>query len=83
MDIEKYKKAKRIEAELSPIIDIVNILSLNKEMPEAFYKPYFSYHKRPVLTFSLDVRIDKSLNDDLIAVIKRHKEKLEKEFEEL
>ncbi len=43
MDIEKYKKAKRIEEELSPIIDIVNILSLNIKNPEAFKEGHFEF----------------------------------------
>lgn len=71
---------------MSSLLDAIkdlNVIIEDYEKDDVFYKPYFSYHKRPVHTFSLNVRIDKSLNDDLIAVIKRHKEKLEKEFEEL
>jgi hypothetical protein len=76
---------ERVE-QMSSLLDAIKDLNMiieDYEKDDVTYKPYFSYHKRPVITFSLDVRIDKSLNDDLIAVIKRHKEKLEKEFEEL
>jgi hypothetical protein len=76
---------ERLE-QMSSLLDAIkdlNVIIEDYEKDDVFFEPYFSYNKRPVLTFSLNVRIDKSLNDDLIAVIKRHKEKLEKEFEEL
>lgn len=76
---------ERVE-QMSRLLDAIkdlNVIIENYEKDDVSFKPYFSYHKQPVHTFSLNVRIDESLNDDLIAVIKRHKEKLEREFEEL
>ena len=43
MDIEKYKKAKRLEEELSPMIDIVNSLNLHMKMPEEFNGGHFEF----------------------------------------
>lgn len=71
---------------MSSLLDAIkdlNVIIEDYEKDGVSFTPYFSYHKRPIHTFSMNVRIDESLNDDLIAVIKRHKEKLEKEFEEL
>lgn len=76
---------ERVE-QLSSLLDEIkdlNTIIEDYEKDDVTYKPYFSYHKHPTITFSMNVMIDRSLNDDLIAVIKRHKERLEKEFEEL
>lgn len=78
MDIEKYKKAKRLDEELSPIIDIVNILSLNKEMPEAFNEGHFEF-----VTNTKTLAVPRVLNGEILPIIARHRDKLQKEFEEL
>ena len=78
MDIEKYKKAKRLEAELSPIIDIVNILSLNKEMPEMFSEGHFEF-----VTNTETLVVPRVLNGEILPIIAKYGDKLKKEFEEL
>lgn len=78
MDIEKYKKAKRLEEELSPIIDIVNTLSLNKEMPELFDEGHFEF-----VINSKRLVVPKVLNGEILPIIAKYRDKLQKEFEEL
>lgn len=78
MDIEKYKKAKRLEEELSPIIDIVNILSLNMKKPEAFNEGHFEF-----VTNTKTLPVPRVLNGEILPIIAKYGEKLKKEFEEL
>lgn len=78
MDIEKYKKAKRLEEELSPIIDIANILSLNKEMPERFSEGHFEF-----VTNTETLVVPRVLNGEILPIIAKYGDKLKKEFEEL
>lgn len=78
MDIEKYKKAKRIEAELSPIIDIANSLNLNKKMPELFDEGHFEF-----VTNTKTLAVPRVLNGEILPIIAKYGEKLQKEFEEL
>lgn len=78
MDIKKYKKAKRLEEELYPIIDIVNILSLNKEMPEVFNEGHFEF-----VTNSMTLAVPRVLNGEILPIIAKYRDKLQKEFEEL
>lgn len=78
MDIEKYKKAKRIEDELSPIIGIVNILNLNMEMPEVFNEGHFEF-----VTNSHKLVVPRVLNGEILPIIAKYGDKLQKQFEEL
>lgn len=78
MDIEKYKKAKRLEEELSPIIDIVNLLSLKKEMPETFKEVRFE-----LVTSCKTLVVPRVLYEEILPIIAKYGEKLKKEFEEL
>ena len=78
MDIEKYKKAKRLEEELSPIIDIVNILSLKKEMPETFKEVRIE-----VVTSCNTLVVPICLYGEILPIIAKHRDRLQKEFEEL
>lgn len=78
MDIEKYKKAKRLEEELSPIIDIVNILSLNIKKPEAFKEGHFEF-----VTNSKRLVVPRVLNGEILPIISKYGDKLRTEFYEL
>ena len=78
MDIEKYKKAKRLEAELSPIIDIVNALNLNIKMPEMFNEGHFEF-----VVDSKKLVVPRVLYGEILPIIAKYGEKLKKEFEEL
>lgn len=78
MDIEKYKKAKRIEVELSPIINMVNILRLSTKMPEMFNEGHFEF-----VTNTKTLVVPKVLNGEILPIIAKYGEKLKKEFEEL
>ena len=78
MDIEKYKKAKRLEEELSPIIDIVNALNLNMKMPEMFNEGHFEF-----VTNTTTIAVPRVLNGEILPIIAKYRDKLRKEFEEL
>lgn len=78
MDIEKYKKAKRLEEELSPIIDIVNSLNLHVKMPEMFNEGHFEF-----VTNTKTLPVPRVLNGELLPIIAKYGDKLQKEFEEL
>lgn len=78
MDIEKYKKAKRLEEELSPIIDIVNILSSNMKKPGVFNGGHFEF-----VTNSKTLVVPRVLNGEILPIIAKYGDKLQKEFEEL
>ena len=78
MDIELYKKAKRLEAELSPIIDIVNALNLNMKMPEMFNEGHFEF-----VTNTKTIVVPRVLNGEILPIIAKYRDKLQKEFEEL
>lgn len=78
MDIEKYKKAKRLEEELSPIIDIANALNLHMKMPKMFDEGHFEF-----VTNTTTIAVPKVLNGEILPIIARYRDKLQKEFEEL
>lgn len=78
MDIEKYKKAKRLEAELSPIIDIVNSFNLNEKMPDLFNEGHFEF-----VINTKTLVVPRVLNGEILPIIAKYGEKLKKEFEEL
>lgn len=78
MDIEKYKQAKRLEEELSPIIDIVNSLNLHMKMPEMFNEGHFEF-----VTNTKTLAVPKVLNGEILPIIAKYGDKLKKEFEEL
>lgn len=78
MDIEKYKKAKRLEEELSPIIDIANALNLHMKMPEMFNEGHFEF-----VTNTKTLAVPKVLNGEILPIIAKYGDKLKKEFEEL
>ena len=78
MDIEKYKKAKRLEEELSPIIDIVNILSSNMKKPGVFNGGHFEF-----VTNTKKLVVPIALNGEILPIIAKYGDKLKKEFEEL
>lgn len=78
MDIEKYKKAKKLEEELSPIIDIVNSLNSNMKMPEMFNEGHFEF-----VTNTKTLPVPRVLNGEIIPIIAKYGDKLQKEFEEL
>ena len=78
MDIEKYKKAKRLEEELSPIIDIANALNLHMKMPEMFNEGHFEF-----VTNTKTLPVPRVLNGEILPIIAKYGEKLKKEFEEL
>ena len=78
MDIEKYKKAKRLEEELSPIIDIVNSLNLHMKMPEVFNEGHFEF-----VTNTNTFVVPRVLNGEILPIIAKYRDKLQKEFEEL
>lgn len=78
MDIEKYKKAKRLEEELSPIIDIVNSLNLHMKMPEMFNEGHFEF-----VTNTKTLPVPRVLNGEILPIIAKYGDKLQKEFEEL
>ena len=78
MDIELYKQAKRLEAELSPIIDIENSLNLHMKMPEMFNEGHFEF-----VTNTKTLVVPIVLNGEILPIIAKYGEKLKKEFEEL
>ena len=78
MDIEKYKKAKRLEEELSPMIDIVNSLNLHMKMPEEFNGGHFEF-----VSNSTTVVVPRVLNGEILPIIAKYRDKLQKEFDEL
>ena len=78
MDIEKYKKAKRLEEELSPIIDIVNSLNLHMKMPEMFNEGHFEF-----VTNTKTLPVPRVLNGEILPIIAKYGDKLKKEFDEL
>ena len=78
MDIEKYKKAKRLEEELSPIIDIVNSLNLHIKMPERFNEGHFEF-----VTNAKKLVVPRVLNREILPIIAKYGDKLKKEFDEL
>ena len=78
MDIEKYKKAKRLEEELSPIIDIANSLNLHMKMPEMFNEGHFEF-----VTNTKTLPVPRVLNGEILPIIAKYGDKLKKEFEEL
>ena len=73
MDIEKYKKAKRLEEELSPIIDIVNSLNLR-----VINEGHFEF-----VTNTKTLPVPRVLNGEILPIIAKYGDKLQKEFEEL
>ena len=78
MDIELYKKAKRLEAELSPIIDMVNEFNLSMKMPDVFKGGHFEF-----VTDSKKLVVPRVLNGEILPIIAKYGDKLQKEFEEL
>ena len=74
MDIEKYKKAKRLEEELSPIIDIVNLLNLHIEMPGMFNEGHFEF-----VTNTETLPVPRVLNGEILPIIAKYGEKLKKQ----
>ena len=78
MDIELYKQAKRLEAELSPIIDIVNALNLHMKMPEMFNGGHFEF-----VTNTTKIAVPRVLNGEILPIIAKYGDKLQKEFDEL
>jgi hypothetical protein len=43
MDIEKYKQAKRLAEEISPLTEIENILGRNGVLPGVFFGGHFEF----------------------------------------
>lgn len=78
MDIEKYKKAKRLEEELSPIIDIADSLNLSMKMPEMFNEGHFEF-----VTNTKTSVVPRVLNGEILPIIAKYRDELQKEFEEL
>ena len=78
MDIEKYKQAKRLEEELSPIIEIVNSLNLSEKMPEIFNEGHFEF-----VTNTTTIAVPRVLNGEILPIIIKHRDKLQKQFDEL
>lgn len=78
MDVEKYKKAKKIEAELSPIMDIADSLNLSMKMPEMFNEGHFEF-----VTNTKTIVVPRVLNGEILPIIAKYGDKLQKEFKEL
>ena len=78
MDVEKYKKAKKIEAELSPIMDIADSLNLSMKMPEMFNEGHFEF-----VTNTKTIVVPRVLNGEILPIIAKYGNKLQKEFDEL
>ena len=83
MDITKYILAKELEKRLSPLIDIAGILSCeklansNKDLPQLYDGRFeFKEGNRTLL-------VSKELNDDILQVVIKHRDKLQQEFEKL
>lgn len=74
MDIEKYKKATSLINKIEILRRIIGI-----DSSEGFENIDLSRHYFVVG----DVEIPKELNRDLLDVIIKHRERLQKEFEEL
>lgn len=86
MDIEKYKKATRLRKAISDLECIIedhknppNPINLNEEL----YPPYFLYSPRGAYASVLSLRIPDIVYDDIIEVMKRRRDELQKEFDEL
>lgn len=77
MDIEKYKQAKALAEKLSPLIDIIGILENHKVAPELFFGHFeFVFGNRTLL-------VPGELNNEILQILIKHRNKLQKEFEEL
>jgi hypothetical protein len=86
MDIEKYEKATSLRMAIGDLESIIrehqnppNPINLNEEL----YPPYFLYSPRGAYASVLTIRIPDIVYDDIIEVIKRRRDELQKEFDEL
>jgi hypothetical protein len=86
MDIEKYKKATRLS---EAIRDLESIIRKHQSPPdpinpfEELCPPHFLYSPRGTYASVLNLRIPDIVYDDIIEVMKRRRDELQKEFEEL
>lgn len=86
MDIEKYEKATILRKAIRDLESIIrkhqsppNPINLNEKL----YPPYFLYSPRGAYASVLTLRIPDIVYDDIIEVIKRRRDELQKEFDEL
>lgn len=78
MDIEKYRQARRLAEEISPLIEIENILGRNGVLPEVFFGGHFEF-----VGESQTLVVPRILNDEILSIIKKYRAELQEEFEEL
>lgn len=86
MDIEKYEKATSLR---KAIRDLESIIRKHQSPPdpinpiEELYPPYFLYSPRGTYASVLTIRIPDIVYDDIIEVMKRRRDELQKEFDGL
>lgn len=78
MDIEKYKQARRLAEEIRPLTEIENILGRNDILPEVFFGGHFEF-----VGESKTLVVPRALNDEILKIITKYRDELQKEFEEL
>ena len=78
MDIEKYRQARRLAEEISALTEIENILRRNDALPGAFFGGHFEF-----VGESRTLVVPQILNKEILSIIKKYRDELQKEFEEL
>lgn len=78
MDIEKYRQARRLAEEIYPLTEIENILGKNDVLPEVFFGGHFEF-----VGESKTLVVPRALNDEILTIITKYRNELQKEFDEL
>lgn len=78
MDIEKYRQARRLAEEISALTEIENILRRNNALPGVFFGGHFEF-----VGESRTLVVPQILNKEILPIIKKYRDELQKEFEEL
>jgi hypothetical protein len=78
MDIEKYKQAKRLAEEISSLTEIESILRRHDALPGVFFGGHFEF-----IGESRTLVVPRMLNNEILPIIKKYRDELQKEFEEL
>ena len=78
MDIEKYKQARRLAEEIYSLTRIENILGRSNALPEVFFGGHFEFTGE-----SQTFVVPRVLNNEILTIITKYRDKLQKEFEAL
>ena len=78
MDLEKYRQIRRLAEEISTLTEIENILGRNDILPEVFFGGHFEF-----VGESKTFVVPRALNGEILTIITKYRDELQKEFEEL